>query len=245
MYIADTGNRRVVILDGRANFVGAITTGASGPLQAPYSLAESADGHLIVLDSDAGRVLEYDASGKLVRESDPALGLIHSRGIAVDREGHVLVADPAANAIDTLGSDLSLLHQQAAELPGGTPLFNQPSAVAVGPDGSIFVVDSQNNRLIQFTATWQEVRSWPIVVPDTLHSPRVVPLPDGRVVVSDPRDGKLLLYAPSALQPAVYDLPTGAGAPMPLGISMDRNGKLLVACSGINTVLEVTTPGGV
>lgn len=243
IYVADTGNHRVAILDASGKFVGAITGGASGALQMPYSLAETTTGHVMVLDSDAGRVFEYDSAGKLLHSSDPSLSLGHARGIALDPAGHVLVANPASNTVEVLGSDLTLIHQQPAMTAGKATLFNQPSAVGVGPDGSIFVVDSQNSKLEQFSSDWQLIASWPIIVSDTQHSPRVVPLPGGRVLVSDPRDGTLLLFSNGSPQPQVFDVPATLGSPIPLGISIDRAGRVLVTCAGANAIMEVRVPG--
>jgi hypothetical protein len=244
VFVADTGNHRVAILDRHGRYIGAITQGARGPLQTPFSLALTTDDQLVVLDSDGGQVLEYSLAGRLLRASDPALSLGHARGIALDPAGRVLVADPAANAVDTLDSNLTLVHQQPAIEAGKPDLFNQPSAVAAGSDGTIFVVDSQNSRVEQFTSDWQFLRAWPIAVSDTQHSPRVAPLSGGNLLVSDPRDDKVLLLTPDSSVPVAYSMsgPDGPGL-MPLGIDVERDGKILVTFGGSNQIMEAPLPG--
>jgi hypothetical protein len=64
-------------------------------------------------------------------------------------------------------------------------------------------------------------------------------LPDGRVLATDPRDSKLLVYAPDAIQPRIYAL---GAAHVPLGIALDGPSKLLITCSGSNQVLIATIP---
>jgi hypothetical protein len=246
IYVADTGHHRIAILNS-AGLVGAITQGPSGPLLAPYSLAIQGSS-LYVLDSDLGRVLEYTLGGgqpRLQRASPVSLPLMHARGLALDAAGNVLVADPAGNAVLELRPDLTLLRSQPALSAGGTELFDQPSAVAAGPGGSIYVVDSQRDAVRLYDPSWSVLRSWSIAPGDTLHSARILPLTDGRLVVSDPRDGKLLLYAALSSTPQVYTVPVAGGIPpVPLGVALGPAGNLLVTCDGSGTVLQVVLPAG-
>lgn len=246
IYVADAGNHRVAVLDGKGRLIGAITRAMNDPLQAPFSLAITPRGHLLVLDSDAGAVIEYDGAGAPVQQSAPSLSLVHSRGIAVDAAGHVLVADPAANAIYTLGSDLALQHTQgAASGSGGAHIFDQPSAVATGPGGAIFVMDSQNNRIDRFSSDWQLQFTYPLVPTDTLHPPHMLPLADGRLLVTDPPGNKLLLFGPADAQPVAFSL--GGSSPLPcaspLGLAADRLPAVLITCNGSGQLWQVRVPG--
>ena len=243
IYVADTGNRRIVVLDQAGRFVRAITTGAHGALLAPFSLALTPSGRLLVLDSDAGRIFQYDRSGTLDGASDPSLSIVHARGIAVDpTTGDVLVANTPGNNVLTLSPGFALLHSQPNKV-GGVDLFEQPSALAVGKDGTIDVLDSQNNRVVQFGRTWSVVHTWPIVGSDTLHSPHLLPVSGGRVLATDPTDSKLLLYKPGSAQPMAYVLPaTGTGL-LPLGVTSTPSGNVLVTCNNADQLLEVRVPG--
>jgi hypothetical protein len=238
--VADAGHHRVVVLSSTGKLVRQITQGGSGALQSPFSLALATGRQLLVLDSDAGQIDEYGEDGKLLEYSALNLNLGHSRGIAVDAAGQVLVADPAMNAIVTLGADLTLVHTQVGTESGGTQLFNQPSAVAIGKDGSIYVVDSQNGRLAQFTSDWKLLRFWPIAMPDTQHSVRMIPLADGRVLASDPVHDALLLFDPSVGQAQSFSLPGGGE---PLGVTLGGNGDVLVTCNAAGEVVDVKVQG--
>lgn len=243
LYVADTGNRRVVELDPSGRLVRAITVGARGPLLAPFGLALTPRGQLLVLDSDAGRILEYDPNGRLAAASDPSLSLVHARGIAVDpATGDVLVANTPGNAVLTLGPNFALLHVQPNRV-GGVDLFEQPSVIAVGKDGTIDVLDSQNNRVVQFGRNWNVLHTWPIVGSDTLHSPHLLPLSGGRVLATDPTGGNLLLYSPGDAQPVVYVLPVAGTGLLPLGVASTPSGAVLITCNNANQLLEVRVPG--
>jgi hypothetical protein len=238
--IADTGHHRVVLLDGAGKLAVQITHGGSGPLQTPFSLALTPSHQLLVLDSDAGQIDQYTTGGKLVAASDLALHLGHSRGIAVDAVGHVLVADPAMNAIVTLGANLAILRTQVGTSGSGGVLFNQPSAVAASPDGSVYVVDSQSGRLVHYSPAWASLQQWPLPVPDTQHSPRIVVLRDGRVLASDPVHNALLVYDASLGQPQSFRLSAGGE---PLGLAPGGHDDMLVTCAAADQVLELKVPG--
>ncbi|HVA91971.1 MAG TPA: NHL repeat-containing protein [Chloroflexota bacterium] len=244
-YVADTGNHRIAVLNGHGSLVRQIVRGPTGPLQSPASLAFTHDGHLLVLDSDSGLVLEYTTAGKLIATSSKAVPFVHARGMGIDALGQVYVADPATDGIFTLDSGLNLIHQETASPDGGkTFLFQQPTAVAPASGGLFYVVDGQNQRLDLFNASWQLQEGWPLAISDTIHSPRVLPLANGQALVSDAMDNKVLLYTPDHLQPAVYSLTTVAGPPAaPLGIAAAGRHRLLVTATGANQVWLVPVPG--
>lgn len=240
-YVADTGNGRVAVLDARGKLILSISAGPGASLKSPFSLGLTKAGDLLVLDSELGRVIEYRPSGDVVRSSSATLPLVHARGISVDAQGNVLVAAPALDAIVTLGPDLALLRQQPNVGAGGVHLYDQPSAVAAGPGGSVFVVDSQNNRLVQFDPQWKTLQSWPLSAGDTFHAPHVLPLADGRVLVSYPSAGKLLLFAAAGGQPRAYSLPAQAGpSPLPVGLAAAKLPEVLVTCTGSGVILDLS-----
>jgi DNA-binding beta-propeller fold protein YncE len=241
IYVADTGNHRVAIVDRSGRLAGSITQGPDGPLRDPFSLAFTRAGMLLVLDSDAGSVYEYTTAGKYVRSTPASVLLAGARGIAVSPQGQVLVVHPPTSSVFVLNSDLTLNHIQPG-LVGGLRVFGQPSAVSVGPDGSIYVVDSDGSRVVQFSADWRIVHTWPIVIPDTQHSPHLLVLNRHGVLMTDPQNGRLLFYRVGADLPTGYPLPGGVPAE-PLGISSDGHGHVWVTCNRANQLLEVDIPG--
>ena len=79
--------------------------------------------------------------------------MVTPHGIAVDKQGNVWVADFAGNKAGTKGHQVHkfspkgqlLLSLGSAGKPGNADgQFNQPNAVVVGPDGSIYVADGHD-----------------------------------------------------------------------------------------------------
>jgi sugar lactone lactonase YvrE len=116
-------------------------------------------------------VLEFDASGKLVRSFGGGM-LIFPHGIYVDKDGNVWVTDgqgkdgkghqvfkfsPDGKVLMTLG--------KAGVAGDGPDTFNQPNDIAVAPNGDIFVSDGHspgtgNARVVKFTKEGKFLKQW-------------------------------------------------------------------------------------
>ena len=129
-------------------------------------------------DRKTGKVLANFGKGVMVTP----------HGIAVDKQGNVWVADFAGNKAGTKGHQVhkfspkgeKLLSLGIAGKPGNADgQFNQPNAVVVGPDGSIYVADGHDaqgmttaqavaqgiqrgatSRISKFTPDGKFIKSW-------------------------------------------------------------------------------------
>jgi len=97
--------------------------------------------------SDLRPMNQFDSSGKLLKSFGAGL-LLQPHGIAVDRDGNVWVTDDQGNK--TMGHQVFkfspdgkvLLSLGKAGVSGnGADTFNQPTDVAIAPNGDIFVID--------------------------------------------------------------------------------------------------------
>lgn len=105
IYIADTGNHRVVVVDAEWNLVRIIDSferdGADDKLSSPRGLYVTADQSLYVADTGNARIVQFDAEGRFVREIGPphseVAGILPANfdyrpwKVGVDRHGRMYV----------------------------------------------------------------------------------------------------------------------------------------------------------
>jgi uncharacterized protein (TIGR03663 family) len=161
VYIADTGNKRVVVTDNEGNFLYQFGYFGSEPgaFNEPTGLALDGQGNLYVADTWNSRVQVFapDGSGQLGqipivtwRVSGWKSGTYEDPSIAASPDGRVFVSVPLQQAV--LGANL---RGDVSIRWGGTgddlASLNAPSGMAVSPDGSVYVVDRTAGRVLRFT----------------------------------------------------------------------------------------------
>jgi DNA-binding beta-propeller fold protein YncE len=99
-----------------------------------------------VVDSNNGRLLVFDRSGAFLRQV--AVDGI-PRGIAVLGDGRIVVVDASSDSVNVLDAQGRVLGTIAGESGDGATLA-APAGVALGEDGTLYVVDSVSGRV--FTA---------------------------------------------------------------------------------------------
>jgi DNA-binding beta-propeller fold protein YncE len=239
--VADTGNRRLAILDAAGHLLKSVRAGA---LQEPYAVVASTHA-LFVLDAGRGSIERYDLAGRFEQEIifNPPL-LANARGMALGPDGTLYVANPRSNSIVLLSVGGHILRQLTSPLGAGSDQFNQPSDVAVSPNDTVYVLDDINNRIKAMTPTGAFIAQWPAPASDTLFSVHMLPLRGGRMLASDPVAGALLLYRPGGGVPVRIPLGgpgTAAGSVQPLGLSLGPGGNVLVTDGTGNRVLLVSS----
>ena len=74
------------------------------------------------------------------------------RGIAVDSQGNVWIADTGNNRIQELGSTGYYIRQF-----GSSSTLKEPQGVAVNPAGDVWIADTGNNRVVEYYPVMGEV----------------------------------------------------------------------------------------
>jgi len=193
-------------------------------------------------------VLEFDESGRL-RTSFGAGIFVFPHGIHVDGSGNVWVTD--ARGKDGRGHQVfkfspegkRLLSLGKAGVTGDGPdTFNQPSDIAVGANGDIFVADghdeSSNARIVKFSKDGTFIKAWgkhgsaagEFEVPHGLAFDS-----RGRLFVADRGNNRIQIFD----QDGKF-LEEWKQFSRPSGIYIDRNDVLYVADSESN---RKTNPG--
>jgi len=163
------------------------------------------------------------------------------RGIAVDVNGNVYVADFRNARIQRFGPDGLFIGMwgEEGDLPGQ---FKDPCDVKADAKGGIWVADTFNHRIQSFVADGTFVASYE----GGLFAPRGIAVDGrGRVWVSDTGNGAVKLFtAPGDPPRLIGSKGTGDGEfDMPVGIAVDREGRVYVADAGNRRVQVLDREG--
>ena len=160
VYISDTGNKRIVVTDSEGNFLYQWGTFGAGPGQfsEPIGLAIDGSGNLYVADTWNSRVQVF-GRGQDGRISPIPIVTWNVSGwqpntyfdpyVAASDGGQVYVSVPSRESVlyaNTRGDVLMRWGGKGEDLGS----LNQPSGVAVGPDGAVYVVDNTSGRVLKF-----------------------------------------------------------------------------------------------
>ena len=237
--VVDTGHKRLVILDAHGNLLKSVTGGASS-FKDPFAVATSG-GTIYVLDSAGDTIDRFTLQGQYrgAVMHDPALD--RARGMALGPKGTVLVANPASNSVLTLSPSGQILHTLGGAVGTGPTKLNQPSDVASGQGGLIYILDNNNQRvqIVNQPDTFTGQR--PAPPSSTIASAHVLSLPDGRLLVSDPT-GALLLYPSNGGSATRIVLRIKGGSSTrvsPLGLALATRGRVLVTDTSGNRLLVI------
>lgn len=167
LYAADYWNDRILVYDtAGGGIVRSVGEPGNGPgqLDSPGGVAVGPDGRLFVADFRNQRVQELEPDGTFVRQWGTtgekgyllAGGFNYPIDVAVAADGTLFVADGFNDRIQVFGPGGEFLRKWggpfAANIRGDWHgWFRVPTSVAIGPGGSVFVADQENNRVQKFT----------------------------------------------------------------------------------------------
>ena len=143
--------------------------GAQASFKSPTGVAIDAQGNVIVADcfnhrvrkiGTDGTVTTLAGSGTAGYADGPGAQARFNvpRGVAVDREGNVIVADAINHRVRKIGTDGTVTTlagsgtEGYADGPGMKACFNSPTGVAVDGEGNVIVADSGNHRVRKIAA---------------------------------------------------------------------------------------------
>lgn len=121
---------------------------ADGEFKSPKDIEVDSD-FLYVVDSDNYRIQKFTTDGEFVLSFGSG-GMNHDQfliltGIAVDEDGNIYVTDKGNRKIEKFTSDGVLIESYPFH---GTNHVFAPEGITVAPDGKIFVINSDDNRVL-------------------------------------------------------------------------------------------------
>lgn len=213
------------------------------------SVAVDSRGHIWVVDrcganncagSDLAPVMEFDAKGRFVQAFGAGM-FNFPHGLTIDSKDRLWVVDNRAQggkgaqvfAFDRTGKVLMTLGK-AGVSGDGTDVFNEPNAVAVARDGTIFVADGHSagkgaHRIMKFAADGRFLKQWGSrgSGPDQLEVPHALALDAaGRLYVGDRWNNRVQVFDTDGKLLASWDQ-----FGRPSGVYVDARGALYVSDS--------------
>lgn len=141
IYVADTGNHRILVFDRNGKFLAKFGKEGlhQGEMKNPLRIAVAPNGNIYVTVKNLNKIMIFDSRYKLIKEVKGAvpLSLTVARGrLYVTTYGHIAIFDLEGNLLERWG--------KRGKAPGE---FDFPSGIAVDKKGNVCVSDGNNMRL--------------------------------------------------------------------------------------------------
>jgi sugar lactone lactonase YvrE len=218
---------------------------AAGPggeaMERPMAVAATPDGRVIfVADPDAGCVHRFDLErGRYERLDTGSDGALASPvGLAIDATGRIFVADSALDAVLVAAPGSDMLEPLALYPPP-----KQPTGLALGPFGDLFVASTGSHSVRRYDAAGRLVREYGGRGdgPGEMNFPTYLWLsPPTELLVSDTMNFRIQrIDAQNGVLGVFGKVGNGAGnLARPKGIAMDRHGHIYVV-DGVHHAMQI------
>jgi DNA-binding beta-propeller fold protein YncE len=150
---ADPAADPIVVVDSRGRF---LRSWGKGLFAIPHGIKVDPAGDVWAVDAHASKVFKFTREGKKLLEIDvgdvpkPSQAFCGATDVAFGRAGHVFVSDGYCNGrVIEYAADGKKLHQWGRH-GTGVGEFDNAHAIAIGPDGVVYVADRENDRLQWF-----------------------------------------------------------------------------------------------
>lgn len=197
----------------------------------------------IVADPYEGKQLDWIADNIIGELGSEPGQFQRQRDLAVASDGSIYIADTENHRIQHIAEDGTVLHvwggfgANTETETAAVGNFNEPWGIAIGPDDTIYVADTWNHRIQQFTPDGEFITTWGYGIsqnddPYGFYGPRDVAVnSNGEVFVSDTGNKRIVVFdrngqfisqfGEAGFGPGQFD--------EPVGISIDFEGKVYVA----------------
>jgi predicted membrane-bound mannosyltransferase/DNA-binding beta-propeller fold protein YncE len=210
IYIADTGNNRIIHLSEDHILLGEWGSEGSdfGKFNQPWDVAVGHDGSVFIADTWNHRIQKFTSTGDYIAswgvygQAESPEAFWGPRGLTIDPQGNLLITDTGNKRVVVFSSDGEFIEEFGTV---GYQLgeFDEPVGIEASPvTNMLYVADTWNQRVQVFeyiqdfgytpSNSWdidgwygQSLENKPFITADSLN----------RVIVADPEAGRMLVFS--------------------------------------------------
>jgi uncharacterized protein (TIGR03437 family) len=246
VYIADTGNSRIVEVSAQGTASVLSITGLSpASLSSPSGIAIDGAGNLYIGDTGNSRVVKVSPSGAGSTISTGSVQLSTPEGIALDQSGDIFIADPGHSQIVevTSGGSAATL---TINVSSGVSSLTGASGLAVDASGTLYIADTEHNRVVTLApgSTTGVVFGTGELSPALSNPSGVAVDRIGNVYIADTGHNRIVEVDTTGLGTNLANLLPFESLLLsaPLGVAVDAFGAIYIADTGNSRAL-VVDPG--
>lgn len=240
IYVADTGNNRILVFDYSGRFVRKIgegEVGAEGSLTFPYGMALVGD-NLYVADAGMGKVMVFSKEG--VFKGYFGEGIFTKPVDIAVHDGKLYFTDVGHHQVIVVGLDESEVLRFGGPGKSGEGVFWFPNGLVVLNDGRIAVADTNNSRIQVFSPQGEYLETWQgDINRGQAHfaSPSGLAIDkEGNIYVADPLTRRIMSVdangEPIGVVQQVGSPGDGDALGIPYGVAVDSRQRLYVVDYG-------------
>ncbi|MFK7801184.1 MAG: flippase activity-associated protein Agl23 [Anaerolineae bacterium] len=262
IYVADSGNHRIQVLDpaGSPLFAFGQNGLGEGEFNEPWGIAID-DEFVYVTDTWNNRIQKFTLEGQFVlmfgisgSPGSPTEGggqFYGPRDVVLGPNDTLMVTDTGNHRIqlfDRNGQFLSAVGGQGVR--GGE--FFEPVGLGVSADGAVFVADTWNNRIQEFIMADNQifpVNEWEVDAWDKSQSvdnkPYIATDPTGNVYITDPEGYRVIYFDRGGNYLGRFGAFSNGtdGFSLPVGIATDSQGQVYVSDSTLGVIYRFNPLG--
>ncbi|HEY3475031.1 MAG TPA: NHL repeat-containing protein, partial [Anaerolineales bacterium] len=270
LYVADSRNHRILhistdgtLLHEWGTFADNATGNAPpGTFNEPWGVAVGPDGSVYVSDTWNHRLQKFTESGELIttwgqygqpipEAPETQSSFWGPRGVAVDSQGRVFVADTGNKRIAVFDEDGNYVTEfGTAGLDPGQ--FDEPVGVAVADDGTVYVTDTWNQRIQSFIpsedgALYFPLQQWEVNAwfgQSLENKPFIAVDEENHVFITDPEGYRVIEFTGEGEFVRTWgDFGVGPDEiGLAAGVTVDADGFVWVTDAGNHRILRYTLP---
>jgi hypothetical protein len=202
-------------------------------LNAPTAVALDASENIYVTESSSDRLVLYDPRGRYLKT---LRGLDKPISVAVSGDGRIFIANVRRRNVEVYNTDLALLYK----LGSGDGEFRRPGAIAVDSAGNVYVADSKGDKIKVYNPDGSFKFSFGTSgsADGQFNFPTSIAIDElsGEIIISDLQVVEVE-FGPGVFKRSFGNFGLGKGKiAKPLGVDIDREGRIYVSDSYQNVV---------